>query len=94
MRIDEVIAELEATAQSRGLTKRALAELAGVHPNSLRSFRAHGSRRGRHRRRRPWSPTLAILRKVEQALKGPTPKARTRTQPTATISQGNGEAQA
>jgi hypothetical protein len=93
MRVDRLITTLERLAQQRGLSKRELAELAQVHPNSLRNFRTF-SPTGRKRSQPPlWSPTMAILRKVEKALSPPEDptEGRSVTDTVGSISHGNGE---
>lgn len=90
VRIDYLVASLEAEARRRGITKKALAVMAGVHPNSLRAFNTDSIRSDD----KPWSPTLAVLRKVENALFPPvkSPTRRQRSQPTDNTTHANGEA--
>jgi hypothetical protein len=89
--VDALIQRLEDEAHRRKISKKALADMARVHPNSLRSFRGFGARGDG---KVAWSPTTAVLRKVEAAL-FPNPATsvkRKRLQPMDNTTQGNGEA--
>jgi hypothetical protein len=82
-RIEQLLDELQSAAQKRGLSKRALAQAARLHPNTLRNF---GASRASSARGQAWRPSVRVIAKLEPILlPGEPPEGR---QPPVTTKMG------
>jgi hypothetical protein len=63
--LESLIELLEAEAQKQKLSKKALAERTGLHPNTLRGF---GGKRRAADASPSWRPQFATLRAIENIL--------------------------
>jgi transcriptional regulator with XRE-family HTH domain len=68
--VDRLIQDLRQEARRRRLTKKSLAEVAGLHPNTLAGFNKDG-----------WAPSIYTLRNLERVLL-PIPTGMPGDQPT------------
>ena len=64
-RIQKLLDDLQAAAKTKRLSKRALAEQAELHPNTLRHFCGH---RCASRSDKAWLPSVRVIARLEPIL--------------------------
>jgi lambda repressor-like predicted transcriptional regulator len=82
-RIERLLADLQAAARAKKLSKREIARRAGLHPNTLSNFKGWKSKAADHR---PWSPSPAVIAALERILLDDSlkPAAKRKRQPQVT----------